>query len=159
MTERDERKRQDRRNNVTRKQEHERLEAAGKGVTNREMMSPSPPGRPRTTIPPVLMPRPKKGDEETEDRWSSAPPPGVEIEGPGSEFRKLWEKEGPRRAVKVDVIGTTADETTPSKAAELRRAAADKKGRQEQFREWFEGGRGARARGRGGAGRRSGGRR
>ena len=158
MTERDERKRQDRRNDVTRKQEHERLEAAGKGATNRDMMSPSPPGCTRISVPPAK-PRLETGKKETEDRWSTAPPPWmVEYEEERNKLSKLWEKKGPRR-VKIDVIGTTADETTPSKAAELRRAAAEKKGMQEQFREWFEGGRGARARGRGGAGRRSGGRR
>ena len=57
-------------------------------------------------------------------RDSTAPPPGVaEID---EKFRKLWEKKRPRRAVKVELVTrTTADETPPSKAAELRRAAAD----------------------------------
>ena len=142
----------------------EKLERALEArATNLDMMGQSLPGNEqirRIEIPPVN-PFPKDKGRSVEDRWSTAPPPGTaEIDEKLGEFSKLWEeKNHHRRAVKIDVIGTTADETPPSKAAELRRAAADKKGRQEQFREWFEGGRGARARGRGGAGRRSGGRR
>ena len=142
---------------VSEKLEH----ALDAGATNLDMMAPNRPGNEqirRIEIPPVN-PFPKDKGRSVEDRWSTAPPPWmVENEEERNKLSKLWEKKGPRR-VKIDVIGTTADETPPSKAAELRRAAAEKKGMQEQFREWFEGGRGARARGRGGAGRRSGGRR
>ena len=93
---------------------------------------------------------------------TTAPPEWIsEFDRQLKEIFDRWRPGGGGKPVKVELVPrTTADETAPSKAAELRRAAAaEKKGMQEQFREWFEGGRGARARGRGGAGRRSGGRR
>ena len=135
-------------------------------VTNLDMMGASPPGiqssRPRIVIPPVN-PFPKKKDRDVGNRWrdgTSAPPKGV-LDHDAREKKFFdWLRtaldHGTREKEFFDRLRTAA----PNKAAELRRAAAaEKKGMQEQFREWFEGGRGARARGRGGAGRRSGGRR
>ena len=94
------------------------------------------------------------------DHGTSAPPKGVlDHDAREKEFfdrLRTALDHGTREKEFFDRLRTAA----PNKAAELRRAAAaEKKGMQEQFREWFEGGRGARARGRGGAGRRSGGRR
>ena len=134
------------------------LEAA---ATNMDMMARGEPGRTRLEIPPVN-PCPKDRGRDDGDRLTTAPPEWIsEFDRQMKEIFDRWRPGGGGKPVKVEhVPRTTADETAPSKAAELRRAAAaEKKGMQEQFREWFEGGRGARARGRGGAGRRSGGRR